>query len=83
VKHEDQMRMIENIVEKAWIDDIFKDRLLSDPAKVLRAEGVRIPQGVEVRIVEDTENVLHVVLPMKPASQEALEAEFKSYGRPA
>ena len=83
MKHEDQMRMIESIVEKAWIDDIFKDRLLSDPARVLRAEGVKIPQGVEVRIVEDTENVLHVVLPMKPASQEALEAQFKSYGRPA
>jgi hypothetical protein len=83
VKHEDQMRMIENIVERTWIDDIFRNRLLSDPAKVLRAEGVKIPQGVEVRIVEDTENVLHVVLPMKPAGQEALEAEFKSYGRPA
>jgi hypothetical protein len=83
MRHEEQMRIIEGIVEKAWIDNTFKDRLLSDPAKVLRAEGVKIPQGVEVRIVEDTENVLHVVLPVKPASQEALEAQFKSYGRPA
>jgi hypothetical protein len=83
MKHEEQMRMIENIVERAWIDNKFRDSLLSDPAKVLRAEGVKLPQGVEVRIVEDTEKVLHVVLPMKPASQEALEAEFKSYGRPA
>jgi Nitrile hydratase, alpha chain len=83
VKHEEQMRIIENIVARAWTDDIFKCRLVSDPAGVLKAEGVRIPQGVEVRILEDTDNVLHVVLPMKPSGRELAEAQFKVYGRPA
>ena len=83
MKHEEQTRRIENVVAKAWIDDVFKYKLLSDPARVLKAEGVLIPQGVEVRILEDTDNVLHVVLPKKPSGQELSEAQFKVYGRPA
>jgi hypothetical protein len=83
VTHEEQTRRIERVVNKAWIDDAFKTKLLSDPASILRAEGVRIPEGVEVRIVEDTDSVHHVVLPMKPPSQELLEDQFKAHGRPA
>jgi hypothetical protein len=83
VTHEEQMRRIERVVARTWIDEEFKRKLLSDPATTLMAEGVRIPQGVEVRIVEDTENVHHVVLPMKPPSKELSEDQFKVYGRPA
>jgi len=83
VKHEEQARRIEQIVSKAWIDEAFQHRLRSDPAGVLRSEGVRIPQGVEIRLMEDTENVRHIVLPMKPSVQEITEEQFKVHGRPA
>jgi hypothetical protein len=83
VKHEEQARRIEQVVARAWIDDVFKYRLLSDPAKMLRAEGVGIPEGVEVRILEDTDTVLHVVLPMKPSIQELTQEQVKAHGRPA
>jgi hypothetical protein len=83
VRHEEQNRNIEKVVAMAWADEAFKHRLLSDPARVLRAQGVSVPEGVEVRIVEDTAMVLHVVLPVKPSSQELSEEQFKAYGRPA
>jgi hypothetical protein len=83
VKHQEQTRIIEKIVARAWMDEVFRYRLLSDPARILRAEGASIPQGVEVRIVEDTENVRHVVLPLKPSIQELSEDQFKVHGRPA
>lgn len=83
MKHQEQTRIIEKIVARAWMDEVFRYRLLSDPARILRAEGASIPQGVEVRIVEDTENVRHVVLPLKPSIQELSEDQFKVHGRPA
>jgi hypothetical protein len=83
MRHEEQNRNIEKVVAMAWADEVFKHRLLSDPARVLKAQGVSIPKGAEVRIVEDTDKVFHVVLPVKPSSQELLEEQFKAYGRPA
>jgi hypothetical protein len=83
VKHEEQARRIAQIVSRACVDEVFRYRLLSDPARMLRAEGVLIAKGVEVRILEDTDNVVHVVLPVKPSAQELSEEQFKAYGRPA
>ncbi len=59
MKDEEQVRNIHKVIAKAWTDDGFKVRLLSDPATLLKEEGVEIPPGVEVRIVEDTVNVQH------------------------
>ena len=82
MKHEEQARRIARIVSRAWTDEIFRYRLLSDPATMLRVEGLSIPRGVEVRILEDTDKVLHVVLPMKPSSEELSEELSRRYGRP-
>jgi hypothetical protein len=82
VKHEEHARRIAQIITKAWTDEVFRYRLLSDPARMLRAEGVSVPQGVEVRILEDTDKVLHVVVPMKPSKQELSEEQLRLYGRP-
>jgi Nitrile hydratase, alpha chain len=54
------------IISKAWTDDSFKAKLLSDPVATLKAEGVDLPAGLQVRIVENTENVFHFVLPFMP-----------------
>lgn len=54
------------IISKAWTDDSFKAKLMSDPIATLKAEGVDLPAGLQVRIVENTENVVHFVLPLMP-----------------
>jgi hypothetical protein len=66
------------MVSKAWRDEAFKNRLLSDPTAVLKEHGLELPPGVQIRVVEDTEKVIHLPLPRKPAteaeiSEEALE----------
>ncbi|MEA1648117.1 NHLP leader peptide family RiPP precursor [Nitrospirillum sp. BR 11164] len=55
------------IVAKAWTDEAFKARLLADPATVLRREGMDLPAGVAIRVVEDTGTARTLVLPAKPA----------------
>jgi hypothetical protein len=57
------------VVAKAWGDDDFKEKLLADPMMVLKENGVVIPEDVELRVVENTEEVVHLILPPEPAEQ--------------
>ena len=54
------------LVAQVWADDQLKQRLLSDPATVLKEFGATIPAGMEVRVVENTEKIVHLTLPAKP-----------------
>src|SRR5262245_37238721 len=64
------------IVAKAWADQAFRKRLLADPAGVLKEHGMQVPPGVQVRVVENTESIQHLVLP-KQQSEELSEAELE------
>jgi hypothetical protein len=55
------------IVARTWSDEAFRKRLLADPAAVLKEHGLEVPAGVQVRVVEDTEHVIHLTLPRPPA----------------
>jgi len=64
------------VVAKAWADPDFKAKLLADPRTVLKENGVAIPEDVEYRVVENTDQVVHLILPAAPSgqlSEEALE----------
>ena len=56
------------VVARAWTDDGFKQRLLSDPASVLNEAGLNVPDGVQVDAVENTDRLIHLVLPAKPTA---------------
>ena len=53
------------VVAQAWSDDSYKQRLLADPAAVMAEQGLT-PPSKQLRIVEDTADTVHVVLPAKP-----------------
>ena len=67
---EEQGKKMGQIIAKAWIDDGFKRKLLADAAATLREEGIELPDGLEVRAVENTDKVFHLVLPPKPVASE-------------
>src|SRR5262245_31048302 len=54
------------VVARAWTDEAFKQRLLADPAAALQEHGLAVPPGVTVRVVEDTDRVVHLALPKRP-----------------
>jgi hypothetical protein len=70
MSQEEQGKNMQQLIAKAWMDEGFKKRLLAEPAAVLKEEGLEMPPGMEVRMVENTDKVLHLVLPVKPASDE-------------
>ncbi len=54
------------IIAQAWVDEEFKAKLLADPATVLAENGIEIPEGMTVKVVEKKENEIHIPLPPKP-----------------
>lgn len=59
------------LVAQAWTDEKFKKRLIEKPAAVIQEHGIEVPAGVEIRVVENSENVTHFILPPKPAGEVA------------
>ena len=65
------------IIAKAWRDPAFKADLIANPAAALKAEGIDVPAGMAVTVVENTDKLFHLVLPPVPSdelSDEALDA---------
>ncbi|MBS1904988.1 MAG: NHLP leader peptide family RiPP precursor [Actinobacteria bacterium] len=64
------------IVVRSWSDEAFRIDLLADGSAALESNGFTVPEGKQVRVVADTEDVVHLVLPLRPAglTDEELEA---------
>jgi len=64
------------VVARAWADEAFEARLMTDPAAVLHEAGLEVPIGMELRVQEASEEQeapvpgAHLVLPPKPAMGE-------------
>jgi hypothetical protein len=74
---EEQGLKMGQIIAKAWADDVFKQKLITDTAAVLTEAGIEVPTGVEVRAVENTDKVWHLVLPPKPNGKEMSDEQIQ------
>ena len=59
------------VIVRAWVDEDFKQRLVDEPASVLKENGIDIPEGIAVRFVERKEN--EIVIPLPPRPLESLK----------
>lgn len=60
------------VAVKALEDEDFRRALLNRPEAALRrAFGIEVPKGHELRAVEDTDEVVHLVVPAEPGSRGA------------
>jgi hypothetical protein len=71
MNQEEQAKKIQKVIAKAWLDDEYKRKLISNPMETLNEEGLEAPRGVEIRVVESTEKVVYLVLPPRPSDDEA------------
>lgn len=53
----------ESVIVPAVQSPPFRRRLLHEPRAVFAERGIRLPEGVEVRFVENTEEIIHIVIP--------------------
>lgn len=55
------------IIARAWKDKKFKSRLLKNPKAVLEKEfSLKLPDDVELKILEETTTTTYLTLPIPP-----------------
>lgn len=67
------------IAEKAWKDQAFHRAVLVDANKALEQQvGQPVPAGITFKVLEDSANTIHIVIPAKPANAgELLDSELE------
>jgi hypothetical protein len=68
------------IIAKAWRDAAFKLALIANPSAALQAEGIELPNGVAVTVLENTDKQFYLVLPPVPADELSDEALVSAAG---
>ncbi len=74
LSNEDLLAQAQRIIAKAWADDAFKAALIANPNATLAAEGIAVPGGLTLKVLEDTPGTMHVILPQPPAAALSDEA---------
>ena len=65
---EDERR---RLIERSMEDEELRRRLLADPKGTIEEEiGARLPEEIEVRVVEETPEVVYLVLPPRASVSE-------------
>ena len=66
--------MERTLVQRSLEDEEFRQRLLDDPKGTVEQElGTPLPEGVEVRVVEESADTIYLVLPSaSPVGRRAL-----------
>ena len=56
------------LVQRSMEDEDFRQRLLDDPKAAVEQElGTQLPEGVEVRVVQESGQSIYLVLPVRSA----------------
>ncbi len=74
LSNDDLMAQAQRVIAKAWADDAFKAALLANPNETLAAEGIAVPAGLKLKVVENTDDAFHLVLPAPPSDALSDEA---------
>jgi nitrile hydratase len=64
------------LIARAWRDPEYLQRLRTEPKAVLSEEGVELPDGVDVTVLEDTDTVKYVGI-----SRDTQEADPNKYAK--
>ena len=63
---EENQKKWAQIVAKAWMDESFKNELLSNPKKVMEENGMKFKNDFNLKIVEAKNSEISFILPAKP-----------------
>ena len=63
------------IIERALKDEGFARELRADTKAVIEREVGKLPEGIEVKVVEETPDTLYLVLPAHPSPGRQLSDE--------
>lgn len=62
---EKNQAVMSEVIAKYYGDPDFKAKVDGNPTAALKAEGLSIPAGTEVKLLFNTDKLIHVVLPAR------------------
>ncbi len=71
----EQRNQLAALFAACWKDEALKVRFMSDPKAVLADYGMDVPDGVDVNVVENSDNTVHITMPPAPAGAGELSDE--------
>jgi len=70
------------LIARAWQDEAFKQQLFDDPRAAIATEtGRAVPEGIELRVVEETATVRYLVLPRNTTQLSDEELDLTAGGQ--
>jgi hypothetical protein len=60
------------IISKCWHDTAFKQRFLTDPKSVLAEYEIEVPEGLNVKVLEESPDMMFITLPAMPPKADEL-----------
>ena len=58
-----------------WKDEALKARFMADPKAVLAEHGMPVPDGMDVQVVENADDCVHITMPVPPSGSMELSDE--------
>jgi hypothetical protein len=71
----EQKNQLATLFAACWKDEALKARLMSDPKAVLAEHGMDVPDGMDVKVVENADNCVHITMPAPPTGFKELSDE--------
>ena len=63
----EQKNQLASLFAACWKDEALKARLMADPKAVLAEYDMPVPDGMDVKVVENADDCVHIPLPAPPA----------------
>ena len=74
----EQKHALAELFAACWKDEALKARFMSDPKAVLKEHGLDVPDNMDVKVVENADDCVHITLPAPPVGHEAVSDEEMS-----
>ena len=71
----EQRNQLADLFAACWKDEALKQRFMNDPKAVLAEYDMPVPDGLDVKVVENADNCVHITMPMAPDGQHELSDE--------
>jgi hypothetical protein len=62
----EQKNALAQLFAACWKDEALKARFMSDPKAVLAEYDMPVPDGIDVKVVENADDCVHITLPAAP-----------------
>ena len=62
----EQRNTLAELLAACWKDEALNARFMSDPKAVLAEYDLDVPDGMDVNVVENSDNTVHITMPAAP-----------------